>query len=46
MTINLLFFTVTFKLNKVTTEEALHQVRVKQIYEETAEKINQYRRFM
>lgn len=46
MTINLLFFTVTFKLKKMTKEEALHQQRVKKIFEENAAKISQYGPFM
>ncbi|WP_019242680.1 MULTISPECIES: YrzI family small protein [Bacillus] len=46
MTINLLFFTVTLKLNKMTKEEAVHQEKVKKIYEENASKICQYRHFM
>jgi len=46
MTLNLLFFTVTFKPIKMTAKEALHQERIKQIKEENATKISQYRYFM
>lgn len=46
MTINLLFFTVTLKLNKMTAEEAIQQEKIKQIYEENAAKMYQYRNFL
>lgn len=46
MTFNLIFFTVTFAFNKVTKEEALHQQRIKKIFEENADKVNRFRPFM
>ncbi|WP_081707563.1 YrzI family small protein [Bacillus massiliigorillae] len=46
MTINLIFFTVTFKRKKITAEEALHQERIKKIFEENATKISKFGPFM
>ncbi|MGM9924201.1 MAG: YrzI family small protein [Bacillus sp. (in: firmicutes)] len=46
MTLNLIFFTVTFKMNKMTREQALQYEAIKKIHEENELKISQYRNFM
>lgn len=42
MTLNLLFFTITFKKRELTLEEELHNQVVENLYEENKRKINSY----
>jgi uncharacterized protein (TIGR02413 family) len=45
MTLNMLFFTITIKKQKMTTEEYLHQERIKKIRDEQLDKAIMYRNF-
>ncbi|NRD75921.1 YrzI family small protein [Bacillus sp. BRMEA1] len=43
MTLNIIFFSITFKKNKVTAQEAAHQEQVAKLYEHYKERnINYY----
>ncbi|WP_409301819.1 YrzI family small protein [Peribacillus sp. SCS-155] len=43
MTLNMLFFTITFKRNKETAEEYLHRERIEKLRDEYMNKAIMYR---
>lgn len=45
MTLNMLFFTITFKKKKMTTEEYLQQERIRKLREEHLDKAMRHRPF-
>ncbi|MEH7307545.1 YrzI family small protein [Neobacillus drentensis] len=38
MTLNMIFFSITFKKRKVSTEEAIHQEMVEKLYEQNKDR--------
>ncbi|MCM3725215.1 YrzI family small protein [Neobacillus cucumis] len=44
MTLNILFFSITIKKRKISTEEAIHQEMVEKLYEQNKDRqISMYR---
>lgn len=46
MTLNIFFLSITIKKREISVEEALHQEKVKKIYEQNKDRIISVHRFM